>query len=228
METFAVIGLGRFGYRLATLLADSGAEVIAIDRRRELVEAIRDSVTVAVCLDSTDEEALRAQGVDRVGVAVVGVGGNFEAAALTTVILKQMGVPHVITRGTTTIRGQILSRIGADDVVNPERESAERWCSRLLAPTIMERIELAEGYSLAQLPAPKAFFNKTLADLQVRKKYRVNVVAVHRSQEAPGAAEGKPEGHAVISVPMADTAIREGDVLLVIGNDDAIRALPAE
>jgi len=225
MDTFAVIGLGRFGYGLATLLAEGGAEVIAIDRKRELIEAIRDSVTVAVCLDSTDEQALRAQGVDRVSVAVVGVGADFEAAALTTVILKQMGVPHVITRATTTIRGQILSRIGADGVVNPECESAERWRSRLLAPTIMERIELAEDYSLVQLPAPKAFFGKTLAGLQIRKKYRLNVVAIHRGDAAQ--AE-EPDKHEVISVPMADTVVREGDVLLVIGHDDAIRALPTD
>ncbi|HET6429548.1 MAG TPA: TrkA family potassium uptake protein, partial [Phycisphaerae bacterium] len=127
MATFAVIGLGRFGYRLSTLLAEGGAEVIAIDSRRDLVESIRDRVTVAVCLDTTDEEALRAQGVDRVNVAVVGIGDDFEANALATVILKQIGVPRVISRATTTIRAQILSRIGADDVVNPERESAERW-----------------------------------------------------------------------------------------------------
>ena len=223
METFAVIGLGRFGYRLATLLAEGGAEVIAIDRDRERIESIRDSVTMAVCLDSTREESLRAQGADRVDVAIVGVGSNFEANVLTTVLLKELGVPRVISRATTAIRAQILSRIGADDVVNPERESAARWSSRLLAPTIMDRIELAEGYSLTQLPAPKAFADKALGELQIRGKYGVNVVAIRRRD-----ADASPDGHTVISVPMADTVLREGDVLLVIGTDDAIRGLPRD
>ena len=228
MATFAVIGLGRFGYRLSTLLAEGGAEVIAIDSRRDLVESIRDRVTVAVCLDTTDEEALRAQGVDRVNVAVVGIGDDFEANALATVILKQIGVPRVISRATTTIRAQILSRIGADDVVNPERESAERWSDRLLAPGIMERIELAEGYSLSQLIAPKPFFDKSLEQLDLRKKYKINVVAIRRTvQKTDGQGAQRPERF-VISVPMPDTAIQEGDILVVIGSDEAIHALPTK
>jgi len=228
MATFAVIGLGRFGYRLSTLLAEGGAEVIAIDSRRDLVESIRDRVTVAVCLDTTDEEALRAQGVDRVNVAVVGIGDDFEANALATVILKQIGVPRVISRATTTIRAQILSRIGADDVVNPERESAERWSDRLLAPGIMERIELAEGYSLSQLIAPKPFFDKSLEQLDLRKKYKINVVAIRRTvQKTDGQSAQRPERF-VISVPMPDTAIQEGDILVVIGSDEAIHALPTK
>jgi trk system potassium uptake protein TrkA len=227
MATYAVIGLGRFGYRLATLLADSGAEVIAIDRKREIIEAIRDRVTVAVCLDSTDEDALRAQGVDEADVAVVGIASDFEDGALTTVTLKQMGVPHVISRATTSVRGQILARIGADDVVNPERESAERWRNRLLAPRIMESIELAEGYSLAQVPAPKAFAGKTLEQLQVRKRYRLNVVAIRRT--APGGADGAAAPRQmVITVPMADTTVQAGDVLVVVGDDAAIRDLPGD
>jgi len=224
METYAVIGLGRFGTRLATLLADAGAEVIAVDRNRELVEDVRDKVSLAVCLDSTEEPALRAQGIDKVNAAVVGIGADFEAAALTTAILKQMGVHRVISRATSEIRAQILSRIGADDVVNPEKESAERWCGRLLAPEIMARIELAEGYSLVQVAAPESFHHKTLEDLAVRRKYRVNIVAIRRTV---GAGELAAVRHRVISVPMADTVIEPGDVLVLIGADEAIEAFPA-
>ncbi len=224
MATFAVIGLGRFGHRLAARLAEGGAEVIAIDARRDLVEAIRDQVTVAVCLDSTDEDALRAQGVDRVDVAVVGIGANFEANALTTVLLRQIGVPRVISRATTDVRAEILAKIGADEVVNPERETADRWSERLLAPNIMERIELAKGFSLTQLPAPRSFAGKTLEDLAVRRKYKVNVVAIRRA--VPSAPEGEPPR--VVSVPGPDSTIQEGDVLFVIGSDEAIRALPTE
>jgi len=224
MDTFAVIGLGRFGYRLATILTEAGAEVIAIDRDREIIEQIRDRVTVAVSLDSTDELALRAQGVDKVDVAVVGIGTAFEASALTTIVLKQIGVPKVIARAATNIRGQILSRIGADGIVNPERESAERWGSRLLAPAIMQQIELAEGHSLAQVPAPAAFFQKTLSQLDIREKYHVNVVAIRRpiSTDEPK----KPE--VVISVPLPDTVILPKDILLLIGSNESIKEFPAD
>ena len=227
MERFAIIGLGRFGMRLARLLAAGGAEVIAIDRHRELVEDIRDDVARAVCMDSTDADALKAQGVDKVDVAVVGVGTNFEAATLTTVILKHLGVPRVISRATSNIRGQVLSSVGADDLVNPERESAERWCDRLLAPSIMERIALAEGYSLAQVASPKSFFGKSLKELGVLTRYKVNVIAIRRAVAQAEGDKAAPS-HEVISVPMADTVIQAQDILLLIGSDEAIADFPTD
>ncbi len=227
MERFAIIGLGRFGYRLATLLAEAGAEVIAVDRRRDIIEQVRDKVTLAVCLDSTDENALKAQGIDKADVAVVGIGAAFEDSALTTVLLKQIGVPRVISRATTGVRAQILTRIGADDIVNPERESADRWRNRLLAPSIMERIELAEGYSVTQIAAPQSFFGKSLQELDIRKKHQVNVVAIRRTQAETDAEGIRRTRQFVISVPMADTKIEEGDILLLIGSDDAMESFPA-
>lgn len=225
MERFAIIGLGRFGTRLATLLSDAGAEVIAVDRDRDLVDRVRDRVALAVALDCTDEEALRSQGIDKVDVAVVGIGTNFEVNALVTALLKQMDVPRVISRAATDVRGQILSRIGADDLVNPEEESAERWRNRLLAPAVIERIEVAEGYSIVQVAAPESFHNKTLGQLDVRKNYRVNVVAVRRTVEE--SVEGvKKSRETLISVPMADTAIEPGDVLILVGSDEAMQKFP--
>jgi trk system potassium uptake protein TrkA len=205
------------------MLAEAGADVIAVDNDKSLVEAVSDSVHVAVALDSTDEEALRAQGIDKVDVAIVGIGGAFESAVLTTVVLKQIGVPRVIARATSNTRAQILSRIGADDIVNPEKESAERWRNRLLAPTILERSALAEGYALAQIAAPESFFAKTLRELDVANRFRVLVVAIRR--ELP-AAEGAAATQTVLSVPGPQDAIKQGDVLVVIGPDDAVDALP--
>jgi len=228
MERFAVIGLGRFGSRLATLLAEAGAEVIAVDRNREFVEQIRDDVTLAVCMDSTDEAALKAQGIHQVDVAIVGIGDAFEDSALTTALLKQLGVGRVISRATTAMRGRILSRIGADDIVNPERESADRWRSRLLAPVIMERIELAEGFSLTQVPAPPSFTGKTLQQLDVRNKYHVTIVAIRRTSEETDVEGIKRTRQFVMSVPMANTEIQSGDILLVIGSDESMESFPAK
>jgi len=211
---------------LAKLLARDGADVIAVDSNKECVDAIRDEVSLAVCLDATDAEALKSQGIDKVDVAIVGVGESFENSVLATVTLKELGVPTVISRATSRVRAEILARVGADDVVNPEKESALRWKSRLLAPSIMERIELAEGASLVQLESPESFHNKTLGQLDLRKTYRVNVVAIRRTMEEIEDGQTVTRQF-VISVPAGDTAIKEGDVLILIGTDEAIENLPA-
>ena len=114
MERFAVIGLGRFGSRLARNLAKSGAEVIAIDHDRQIVEELRDQVTLAIALDATDEQALKIQGVDQVDCAIVGIGHDFEANALTTALLKSLRIQKVISRAGSDMQAQILQRIGAD------------------------------------------------------------------------------------------------------------------
>ncbi len=226
MERFAVIGLGRFGMRLARSLADAGAEVIAVDRNREWVQEAKDDVALAVCLDATDEHALRSQGIDKVDVAVVGIGTNFEDAVLATATLKQIGVPRVLSRATTTTRGRILTSVGADDIVNPERESAERWCSKLVAPAVLERSVFAEGYSLVQVEAPPSFHGKTLKALAVGSRYRVLVVAIRRTVSETD-EDGKETTHPnVVPAPGPDTAVVEGDILVLIGADEAIEAFP--
>lgn len=222
MERFAVIGLGRFGKRLAILLADAGAEVIAVDTDRELVDSIRDNVTLAVCLDSTDSEALKSQGIDKVDVAIVGMGDAFEDNVMTTVLLKELGVKRVISRAISQIRGNILKQIGADDVVNPERESAHRWYNLLLAPAIITQLELGEGYSLVQVVAAERFYGKSLAELALRQKYNVTVVAIQR--KAP--KSGKEKGEPVITLPIGGTVIKAGDILMLVGNDEAMRNFP--
>lgn len=228
MERFAVIGLGRFGNRLAEKLSAAGADVIAIDRDPEIVEQIKDQVALAVSLDATDEQALLAQGIDKVDAAIVGIGQDFEESVLSTVILKQIGVKRVISRATTSVRGQILSRVGADDIVNPERESADRWCDRLLAPSVLERTFLGEGYSLVQVQAPASFAGKSLADLAVGTKYKVLVVAIRRTVETARPDGAKTATQTVISAPGPDSVVNEGDVLVLIGNDDAIARFPRD
>ncbi|MFH0980685.1 MAG: TrkA family potassium uptake protein, partial [Planctomycetota bacterium] len=132
MPRFAVIGLGRFGANLARSLMFNGAEVVAIDRRPEPVERIRDDVTLAVCLDSTDLDALGAQDVEHVDAAIVGIGEDFESAALTVATLKDLGVARIYARAETEIQARIMLKVGADAVVSPHRESAVRWAHRLV------------------------------------------------------------------------------------------------
>lgn len=229
MRRFAVIGLGRFGQKLAIALSMSGAEVIAIDRNRETVELIGDQVSHAVRLDSTDEDALKAQGVDKVDVAVVGIGQGtgqgFEAAVLTVVNLKQLGVKHIYARAENLIAGEVFGKVGATEVIYPEIESAQRWAYKLIAPQIGEKIDFAPGYSLARIKAPASFDEKTVMDLQLRQKYNINLVLIKRSEHSK---TKKSERGGIINVPMPSTVIYEDDILMVAGSDADLANLPQE
>jgi trk system potassium uptake protein len=224
MPRFVVIGLGRFGSRLARELSHAGVEVIAIDKNRRLVEEISKNVTLAVSLDSTDEQALRAQGVDKVDVAVVGIGQDFESNILTTVILKSMGVKYVCARAEQETHGRILSRIGADEIIFPEDESAHRWAFKLLAPQISERLEFAEGLSLAKYAAAASFVGKTLRQLDLRNKYHVNLIGVRHMSETM--ADTDPHSRQIINMPLPDTIIQTGDILWLVGRDEDLTVLP--
>lgn len=226
MKRFAVIGLGRFGNKLAIALSISGAEVIAIDRERDVVDSIRDQVSHAVRLDSTDEDALRAQGVDKVDVGIIGIGQGgraFESAVLTVVNLKALGVKKIYARAQNYIAGQVFSAVGATEVIYPEVESAMRWAYKLIAPQISEKIDFAPGYSLASVKAPPSFDNKTVMDLQLRQKYKINLVAIKRDEANLDKNEKE-----IINVPMPNTVIYADDVLMVAGSDQDLANLPQE
>jgi len=228
MARYAVIGLGRFGTMLARALAERGQEVIAIDHRRDLVEGLREEVSVAVRLDATDGRALTAQGVDKVHVAIVSIGEDFEAAALATLVLKGLNVPKVIARAQTPTRAKILSLIGADEVVSPEDESAIRLAQRLAAPNIIDYLPLAPGHSVVQVQAPKKFHDKSIAEIDLRRKYEVNLVAIKR-RLAHRTPEGKEVTEEEISdVPRPTDIIQEGDVLIIVGSDENVSRLPVD
>ena len=226
MRKFAVIGLGRFGTKLAIALSMSGAEVIAIDRNREPIELIRDQVSLAVRLDGTDEEALKAQGVDKVDVAVIGMGQqSFESAVLTVVNLRQMGIQNIYARAESHLAGEVFLKIGATEVIYPEIESAQRWAYKLIAPQIWEKIDFAPGYSLARIKAPTSFDCKTVMDLQLRQKYNVNLVLIKRGPNVQSRKEAKAS---IVNIPLPGTVIYKDDILMVAGADVDLTKLPEE
>lgn len=228
MRRFAVIGLGRFGQKLAIALAMSGAEVVAVDKERAIIEQIGDQVSHAVRLDSTDEDALKAQGIDKVDVAIIGIGQaghGFEAAILTVASLKTLGVRQIYARAESLMAGQIFSKVGATEVIYPEIESAQRWAYKLIAPQIGEKIDFAPGYSLARVKAPPSFNGKSVMDLQLRQKYNINLVAIKR---APTSKGKKNEKSNIINVPMPNTVIYADDILMVAGSDADLAQLPQD
>ena len=217
MRKFAVIGLGRFGATVAEALARRGAEVIAIDKNPELVEKFKEIVTLAVRLDSTDEEALLSQGVDKVDVGIVSIG-EFESCILTTALLKKIGVPKVITRASHTIsdiQEKILTLVGADRIILPEVEIGKKLAQSLIASNILDYFPITEKYSAAQVNAPKKFWGKKIGDLKIRQKYRVNILEIRKISE-----DNKVEK--VNYLPQATDMIEKGDVLLVVGEEEDI------
>ncbi len=243
MQKIAVIGLGRFGMQLARNLGGKGTQVLAIDRSSQLIDDVKDHVDVAVQLDATDEHALRSQEFGKVDICVIAIGENFETALLSTVLAKKMGVPKVICRAQTALHAQIFLQIGADEVIQPEVQAGESLARKLANPHLKDVIVLAENYSLIELEAPKQFCDRSLLDLALRSKYEVNLVAIKRpipvdetsvSETATdaitttAAAPEKPPQEETISVPKPNDIIRLGDILVVVGSDEALAKLPKE
>jgi trk system potassium uptake protein TrkA len=224
MARFAVIGLGRFGMSLATHLAAGGAEVVAIDSDRRVVEAIKDEVTMAVTLDATDEHALRSLNLEKVDAAIVCIGESFEANQLATLLLKNIGVKKVIAKATNATQRHILQLIGADQVISPEEEMGARLAKHLLVPYALDMIPLAEGFSLMEIKAPPAFVGKALQTLKLRQRYGINVIAIKRHY--PPESEGTAPALASIdNLPSPTTVIEEHDILIVIGPEEGLRQL---
>ncbi len=218
MRKFAVIGLGHFGVAVAQSLTERGAEVIVVDKDGQLVDKFKGIVDLAVKLDSTDENALRSQGIDKVDVAIVGIG-EFEASVLTTALLKRMGVPMIITKASYTashIQERILSLVGADRVVLPEVEMGKRLAQNILFSNILDYIPISEKYSVAEIPSPASFWGKKISRLKIREACRVNILGIKKLS---------PEGGKVEKInyfPQADDVIEKGDILLVIGEEEDI------
>ncbi len=222
-----MIGLGRFGMTLARELGRSGAQVLAIDKNTTLVNEIKDDVALAVRLDSTERNALLSQEVDKFDVVVVAIGENFEAALLTTVHVRQMQGPQVICRAQTELHAEIFRQIGADDVIQPEMQAGQLLARRLAYEHLEDVIPLAEGFTLIELHAPKSFQGRTLKDLDLRRTYDVNLIAIKRSHREQREGE-TVESEEVISVPKPDELIREGDRLVLVGTNEALSKLPQE
>ena len=217
-QTFAVIGLGRFGSAMARTLTDLGQDVIGIDADEERVQRHADVIRSAVQLDANDERALRAVGVQDVDVVVISIGENIEASLLAVMLVKDLGVRRVIAKAVTTLHGRILERIGVDRVIFPEREMAIRVAHSLVVPNVLDYIELSRDFSIIEIPAPRDFAGKSLKQLQLRNRYGLTLIAIKRKP-----AGGGPEVTNV--APNADDRILAGDILALLGPNERLAQL---
>jgi trk system potassium uptake protein TrkA len=219
MKQFAVIGLGSFGQRVARTLMQKGAEVVAVDKDATKVEAVKDDVTRALCLDATHEETLARSGVLDLDAVVVAMGEHMEQAILTTALLKRLGAGYIIARAATELYAQILHDVGADRTVLIEEQMADQVAKTMVAPDIIDQLQLSTGHSIIEMQPLRDMAGKKLSELDVRRKYRVNIVAIKKripviNEDGESTFEEKTN-----DVPGPDDRIEAGDVLVVVGAD---------
>jgi trk system potassium uptake protein TrkA len=223
-KVFAVIGLGTFGKEVCEVLSSKGGSVIAIDNDPDLIQGIQDSVTQAIYLDSTDEEAMGEVPFEDVDIAIIAIGDNVEASIISTAICKKIGIPYIVARAVKDIHQQVLEQVGADEIINIEIEEGQRVAQRLIAPEVLDRIPISSTISVAEMYIPKEFIGKSLKDLDLRKKTNVNVVSIKRiflSVDEDGNSIRRED----IIFPEPEEVLKESDMMLVVGKNSDIERL---
>ncbi len=213
-KQFAVIGLGNFGFYLASGLFQKGHEVLGIDINPRKVQEIRDQVSRAVIADATDLQALRELELETMDAVVVSIGSVLNSSILATLNVKDMGVKRVVAKAVSNAHGRILQKIGADEIYFPEKDIALTAAQRLDNPNVLDYLPFMEGYSIVELAPPKEFVGKTLIELDLINNQGIQVVAVK---------ELVPER--VVMIPTGRYLVKDSDVLVLLGPDKALAGL---
>lgn len=214
MKQFAIIGLGSFGFYLATRLYSKGHEVIAIDRDPALIQEIRDLVSQAIIADATDPRALESMGLRTVDAAIVCMGSVLSESILATLNLKEIGCKTVYAKAHSEPHGRVLEKIGATEVLFPEKDQAIHLAERLHAPNMLDFLPFAEDHAIVQLTTPMAFVGKSLKDINLINRFGIQVVAIQ--EIFPGRLN---------MIPKADYTLKKEDVLIILGPNRAIEKL---
>ncbi len=204
-KSFAVIGMGRFGQSVVEELIRQEVDVLVIDRDPERIAKMSKIATHAVTLDTTDIQALKEVGINSIDHVVVAIGKDLQSSILTTLILKDLGVGRVTVKVQDANHMKIVEKLGADEIIQPEQQSGKRLASKIVNDNVLDYIDLSESHSFIVVNATAKIIDSTIINLDVRNKFKINVVAVRRNGD--------------ILIPNADTVIEELDQLLLIGNN---------
>ena len=214
MKQFAVIGLGNFGYYLATQLYKKGNDVLAIDKKPNLVQEIKDSVNQAIVADATDRKALETMGLEQMDAAVVCIGSVLSNSILATLNLKDIGVKRVLAKALSEEHGRILYKIGASEVFFPEKDLALSLAERIHNPNMIEYLPFLEGYSIIELSPPKDFIGKSLRDLDLINRIGIQIIAVKEVIQ-----------DRLNLIPTAKFVIKDSDILIMLGRNESLDKL---
>ena len=212
MKSYIVIGMGLFGMEVARKLCALGCEVLAIDRNTDLVQQVANDVTHAVVADGQDKDVLRALDAGNFDCAIVAIGDDLAASVLTTMNLKELGVPYVVCKARDITHRRVLEKLGVDRVVIPECEFAGKLARSLSSHNVLDYIELSEEYGILEVPAPRSWVGKTILELNVRAKLGVNIIAVKNDRTTNVS-------------PNANYKIESGDIMVVLGDTKALESV---
>lgn len=215
IKDVAVIGCGRFGYQVAITLTHMGVDVIAIDQQEEIINKLSNDVTYAVCADVTQENVLAEIGIGNCDAAVIGIGDRSEAAIMATLACKELGIPLIIAKAKNESVAKVLRKIGATQVVIPERDQGTKLALSLVSNNMSEIIELSTSHSILDAKCPRSWVGKSLKALEIRPKYGVTIIGIVR------------DGQHMIS-PHADEIFKEGDHVFALGENKALTRLSKE
>ena len=216
MKQFAVIGLGNFGFYAAKALYEDGNEVIAIDTDRGRVQAVDPHSSQAVVLDATDKDSLKSLGLDNMDGVIVSTGTKISTSILICLHLQEIGVKTILAKALDDDHGKILKRVGATQIIHPERDMAVRVSRSLSRPNVLDFIPITEEFDLIQVGPPSEFIGKSLKDINLRAKYNVHIIAIK---------ELVPENF--VLVPPANFVIKNSDILIMLGKSEDIRKIKA-
>ena len=207
---------------------EKGAEVIAIDKKPELVEKIKDRVTHAVALDVTEERSLRGVNISDVDVAVVAIGDSSEQSIMAVTMLRKLGVGRVIARAISTLHEHILHEIGASEIIKVEEQMGEIIASKIVAPHVLQRYNFAAGYSIVEIKLGKRFEGKTLVESKIRQNYNLNIVALQK--RVPYITEDGKSAYKVEinDCPMPMDVIEADDIVVLVGSEKNFNKLFAD
>jgi len=212
--SFAVLGLGKFGFYLVKQLFKDGFDVLAVDVDKEVVQAIKDYSTQAIIADATNKDTLLSIGVKEVDTAIVSLGTRMDHSILATLHLKEMGIRNIVVKAITEDHRRILSMIGASEVIFPEQDMARKLAHSLASPNLLDYLPLAEGVSIMELVPHKSFIGKSIKEIQLRNKFGVQLIAIK---------ELVPEN--INLIPSPDAVIKESDILVLMGWDESLQKL---
>ena len=214
MKRAVVIGLGIFGYHIARTLFENGFEVVAIDKNRENIQKIRDYSTKAILADGTDQEIMNDIGINEDDIAIISFGEDLAAATLITLHLKQMKVKNIIVKAPNEDHKMILEKVGATEVIIPEKDVGMKLAKGLVSPNVMDYIPLSEDYMIFELAPPNSFLGKSLAELQLRNRFHIDVIAIRDVL-----------ADSIQMVPNAGFIVKDSEVLVVIGKEADIKKI---
>ncbi len=222
---YIIFGLGNFGAALGEKLTAQGNEVIGVDNNMNKVDALKESISHTVCLDSTDQFTVSGLPLKDADVVIVAIGEDQGANIMTTAVLKNLNVKRLISRAITPLHETVLEAMGVDEIVHPEEETAERWSKKLCLKGVVESFELSHQYSIVEVTVPEKYAGQTLAEVGFRRRHNLVVLTTIKRKEEKNIIGINRDVNQVQGVASPQTFLEDGDIMVIYGDNKDIKAL---